>query len=97
MAGNDIGIGPVLATGCPPAPESVLEVAEAMELVCKRDSKMFWSLQCVVKRARPADLGSIVVNLSYLASGASVFGSVRFFFPLERKNKPTRKRQHHPT
>lgn len=41
MAGNDIGIGPVLATGCSPAPDVASEITEAITFVCERYAKVF--------------------------------------------------------
>ena len=38
-AGNDIGIGPVLAAGCPSVPEVVSEIAEVIASACERDSQ----------------------------------------------------------
>jgi len=36
IAGNDIGMGPVLTAGCSPVPKVVSEIAEAIAFVCDR-------------------------------------------------------------
>ena len=76
MAGNDIGTGPVLVTGCPSVPNVGSEIAEAMVSVCGR---MFEEVEMEgdplheagLKREVQRISGHIAVNLTWGLTSAT--------------------------